>query len=76
MTLAAATIKIGFEFRAPLAVMFDAPEMFPLRTQRLGESIRQSKRDELRQAWFIAMRQITAFMPSTKSALGVIELRT
>src|ERR1051325_8338680 len=76
MTLAAATVEIRFEFRATLAVILDAPEMFPLRAQRFWKRIDKAKRDELCQSRFIAMRQIPTLVPSTKPALRVLNLWT
>jgi hypothetical protein len=39
-------------------VVLNFPEMFPLGAQRFGKRIGESKRDKLREARFIAMRQI------------------
>ena len=46
--------------------------MFPLRTKCLGKRVCQPERDELREARFIAMRQITALISAAKTLLGIL----
>jgi len=75
MTLAASLIQVCLQFRPPFPVIFNLGKMFPLGAQRFGKTIGETKRDKLRQSRFVAMRQITAFIPTTKTLLGVFWFR-
>ena len=75
ITFAPASVEIRFQLRATLLVILNFPKMLPFRAKRFRKRISQSKRDELRQSRFIAMRQVTAFMPTAKTALEVFDLR-
>src|SRR5580704_18849782 len=74
-TLPATFVQIRLHFCAPLAIIFNLRKMIPLRTKRLGKTVSQMKRDELREPRLIAMRQITSLIPATKSPLGILRFR-
>ena len=71
MTFTAPSIEIRLQFLPPLPVVLDLPEMLPLTAKRFRKRIGQSKRNELRQLRFVAMRQITALVPAAKSLLEI-----
>ena len=74
MTLATAFVEIRFELFAPFAIVLNAPKMLPLGAQGFGKTVGQAERDELREAGFIAMRQITSLMPAAETSLRVFDL--
>ena len=74
MTLAATFVEIGFQLRPALLVILKLQEMFPFGAKCFGKRIGQTERDELRESWFIAMRQVAAFIPTAKTLLEVFQL--
>ncbi len=74
MTLAAAFVEIQFQLRPALLVVLNLPEMFPFGTKRFWKTVSEAKRDKLREAWLIAMRQITALIPTAKALSGDFRL--
>lgn len=74
MTLTPTTVEISLQLRATLLVVLNLPKMLLLGTKRFWKRIGEAKRDELCQARFIAMRQITALMPAAKTSLEVFHL--
>ena len=75
MTLTPAFVEIRFELFALLAAVLNLGKMLPLRTERFWKAIGEMKGDELRQSRFVAMRQITALVPTAKALLGILDLR-
>ena len=67
VTLALASVQVGFESLPALAVVFDFQESGPFGAERGGETVRQVKRDELREAWLIAMWHVAALMPAAEA---------
>ena len=74
MTLTPAFVEISFEQFPLLSVIFNLREIFPFRTKRFRKTVGEMKGDELRQSGFVAMRQITALVPATKTLLGIFNL--
>ncbi|GEM_PF-4383449 len=75
MTFASAFIQIRFNFRSPLAVVFDPGKMLPFGTKGGRKTVGETKRDKLYEPRFITMRQITPLVPTAKSLLEVFNLR-
>jgi len=65
-------IEIGFQFRPTLLIILNFQKMFPLGRSDSGNESANAERDELREARFIAMRKITAFIPTAKTLLSVL----
>ena len=74
MTLTPTSVQIRFDQFPLLTIVLNLGEMLPLGTQRFGKAVCEMKSDELRQARFIAMRQIAALMPAAKTLLGIVGL--
>ena len=67
MTFAPSFVQIRFKLFPLLSVVLNLGEMLPLGAHRFGKAVGEMKGDELRQARFIAVRQITALMPAAKT---------
>ena len=70
MRFAATLIEVGFKFCPALPVVFDLPEMFPFGTERFRKAVGEAECHELREPWLIAMRQITALVPTAEALFG------
>ena len=70
-TFAPALIQILFESQPAFTVVLDLEHRFPFRTQCCREAIGKMKGHELREAGFVAVRQVATFMPTAKTAYRV-----
>ena len=75
VTLAAPFVQVSLQFRPPLSVIFNLGKMLPLGTKRFRKTIGEMEGHELRQSRFVSMGQITAFVPTAKTLLGVFWIR-
>ncbi len=71
MTRAPAFVEIRLNQFPLFAVVLIFGEMLPLGAKRFGKAVGKMKGDELRQPRFVAVRQITTLMPTTKTLLGI-----
>ncbi len=71
MTFAPTFVEKRLNQLPPLPIVFNLCKMLPLGTEGNRETVREVKGDELRQLWFVAMRQITTLMPATKTLPGI-----
>ena len=76
VTLPNSLIEVSFKLLAPFAVIFNFQQGSPFRTQRPREGVGEVKSDELRESWFIAMRQVTALVPAAKAVDRILAFRT
>lgn len=74
MTLTPASVQIRFNHLPLLPVVLNFRKMLPLGTEGHRETISEVKGDKLRQPRFVAMWQITAFVPAAKTVLGILNL--
>ena len=74
MALTSPFVEIRFDQFPLLSVVLNLGEMFPFGAKRLGKTVGEMKGNELRQSRLVAMRQITALMPSAKTLLGIVGL--
>jgi hypothetical protein len=72
VAFAACLVEVPLQFGPALAVVFNSREMLPLRAKRVGKTVGETKGDKLGKPRFVAMRQVTALMPTEKTLPGIL----
>ena len=55
-SMSASAVEIRLQFRAPLLVIFNVPQVLPFGSKGFGKRIYETKGNKLRELWFITMR--------------------
>ena len=71
VTFAMALIEIRLEQLPSLKIFLNLREMLPLGAQRLREAVSEMKGHKLSEPRFIAMWQVTAFVPAAEALPGI-----
>ena len=64
MASAATAVQIFLELAETTLVVLNSQQSFPLGTEFDWKGVGETERDELDEAWFVAMRQVTALVPA------------
>ena len=75
VTLPAPFVQIRLQFSAPLAVVFNLETVLPLGAKRFRKTVGETKRYELSEPRLVAMRQLTALVPTAKTLVNVFQFR-